>query len=52
LTIPDGTTSSNVVSGFGLPPLSANAELSLDILSVPTAPNTVSAQDLTVTIRL
>ncbi|MBV8844426.1 MAG: hypothetical protein JO307_16585, partial [Bryobacterales bacterium] len=52
LTIADGATNSNVVSGFGLPPLSADAALSLDILSVPTAANTVSAQDLTVTIRL
>jgi hypothetical protein len=52
LTIPDGSTTSNVVNGFGLPPLAANADLSLDILSVPTAANTLPGQDLTVTIRL
>ena len=52
LTIPDGQTISNVVNGFGLAPLAANAELNLDILSVPTASNTLPGQDLTVTIRL
>src|SRR5581483_4603381 len=52
LTIPDGQTISNVVGGFGLPPLAANSRLELDILSVPTAANTLPGRDLTVTIRL
>ena len=52
LTIPDGATISNVVNGFGLPPLAANARLELDILSVPSAANTLPGRDLTVTIRL
>ena len=52
LTIPDGQTISNVVNGFGLPPLAANARLDLDITSVPTAANTLPGRDLTVTIRL
>ena len=32
LTIADGATISNVVDGFGLPPLAAGAQVSLDIL--------------------
>ena len=52
LTIPDGQTISNVVSGFGLTPLAANALLDLDITSVPTAAGTLPGRDLTVTIRL
>lgn len=52
LTIPDGATVSNVVDGFGLPPLASEAQVSLDILSVPTASGTLPGQDLTVTIRL
>jgi hypothetical protein len=52
LIIPDGDTVSNVVSGFGLPPLTADARLYLDITSVPGAPNTLPGRDLSVTIRL
>jgi hypothetical protein len=52
LAIADGTTTSNVINGFGLPPLTANSELRLDVLAVPTAANSLSGQDLTVTIRL
>jgi hypothetical protein len=52
LTIADGTTTSNVVDGFGLAPLSASAIVSLDIVSVPTAAGTLPGADLTVIIRL
>jgi len=52
LTIADGQTSSNLVGGFGLAPLEANARLDLNITSVPTAAGTLPGRDLTVTIRL
>lgn len=52
LTIPDGATMSNVVGGFGLAPLGTEAQVSLDILSVPTEAGTLPGRDLTVTIRL
>jgi hypothetical protein len=52
LTIADGQTTSNVVGGFGLLPLAANARLDLNITSVPTAAGTLPGRDLTVTIRL
>ena len=52
LTIADGQTTSNVVGGFGLAPLAADARLDLDITSVPTAAGTLPGRDLTVTIRL
>lgn len=52
LTIADGATISNVVSGFGLPALAADVRLNLDIISVPTAAGTLPGRDLTVTIRL
>ena len=52
LTIPDGATISNVVSGFGLPPLVASALLNLDITAVPTAAGTLPGRDLTLIIRL
>ncbi len=52
LSIADGATLSNVVGGFSLPPLVALDELSLDILSVPTAGGTLPGRDLTVTVRL
>jgi hypothetical protein len=52
LTIADGAASSNVVDGFGLPPLAAEAQLYLDILSVPGAADTLPGRDLTVTVRL
>jgi hypothetical protein len=52
LTIADATTTSNVVNGFGLAPLGASAQVSLDILSVPTASGALPGSDLTVIIRL
>ncbi len=52
LTIPDGTTSSDAISGFGLPALLVNSQVSLDITSVPGAADTLPGRDLTVTIRL
>jgi len=52
LTIADGETISNVVSGFGLAPLAADARLDLDITSVPTAADTLPGRDLTVIVRL
>jgi hypothetical protein len=52
LTIADGATVSNTVSGFGLPPLAAGAQVNLDVVSVPSAANTLPGRDLTVTIRL
>ncbi len=52
LTIPEGATISNVVDGFGLPPLVAGAQLNLDILTVPPAGAGTPGRDLTVTIRL
>jgi hypothetical protein len=52
LTIADGATISGSVNGFGLPPLVANSLVSLDILSVPGAADTLPGRDLTVIIRL
>jgi hypothetical protein len=52
LTIADGATMSNVVGGFGLMPLTGGTQLSLDIVAVPSAENTLPGRDLTVTIRL
>jgi Putative phage tail protein len=52
LTIADGLTISGSVNGFGLPPLVASSLVSLDILSVPGAADTLPGRDLTVIIRL
>ncbi|MGE5647841.1 MAG: phage tail protein [Acidobacteriota bacterium] len=52
LTIPADRTYSDVVKGFGLPPLQANARLTLDIVSVPGSNEARPGRDLTVTIRL
>jgi hypothetical protein len=52
LTIPTGGTQSNVVDGFGLPPLQAQALLHLDILSVGQTSDTTPGRDLTVIVRL
>jgi hypothetical protein len=49
LTVPVGATISNVVSGFGLPPLLAGDSLSLDVVSVGI---TTPGSDLNVIIRL
>jgi hypothetical protein len=52
LTIPADGTMSNVVWGFGLPPLTAGAQINLDILSVAPGGTGTPGRDLTVTIRL
>jgi hypothetical protein len=52
LTIADGATISNSVSGFGLGPLSTGRRVRLDIVSVPGAAGTLPGRDLTVTVRL
>ena len=55
LTIGDGATNSNTVSGLGLPPLPAGGILNLDVTSVPfdqLNANNLPGRDLTVTIRL
>jgi hypothetical protein len=52
LTIADGTTTSASVNGFGLPPLVSGSLMSLDILSVPGAADTLPGRDLTVIVRL
>jgi hypothetical protein len=52
LTIADGATTSNLVDGFGLTPLAAGSLLSLDILSVPSAADTLPGNNLTVTVRI
>jgi len=52
LTIADGETVSDTVNGFGLPVLATDSRLSLDIVSVPAAANTLPGRSLTVAIRL
>jgi hypothetical protein len=52
LTIADGASVSSSVGGFGLPPLIGGNQISLDIVSVPNAANSLPGRDLTVTIRL
>jgi hypothetical protein len=52
LTIVDGDTVSNRVNGFGLPKLTADSVLTLDVTGVPGDPDTLPGRDLTVTIRL
>ncbi len=52
LTIAPGSTISEVMHGFGLPQLAAEAQLSLDILSVGDSASGSPGRDLTVTIRL
>lgn len=49
LTVPTGETVSNVVEGFGLPPLTAGSQVNLDVVSVGTLQ---PGRDLTVTMRL
>jgi len=49
LTIANGATVSNSVSGFSLPPLTAGARLSLDIAAVGA---TSPGADLTVILRM
>jgi len=52
LTIPASATVSNTVSGFGLPPLAAGAEINLDVVSVGQGAEQSPGRDLTVTIRM
>jgi hypothetical protein len=52
LTIATGATASNVVNGFALGPLEAQAIINLNITSVVQTANTQPGSDLTVTIRL
>jgi len=52
LTIPAHATTSNVVDGFGLPPLREGALLRLDVVSVGQTAASTPGADLTVTIRL
>lgn len=52
LTIPAGATMSNVVDGFALGPLQAQALVGLNITSVVQTSGTAPGSDLTVTIRL
>jgi hypothetical protein len=52
LTIATGATVSNVVDGFALGPLQAEAIIGLNITSVVQTSNTQPGSDLTVTIRL
>jgi hypothetical protein len=52
LTIATGATASNVVDGFALGPLQAEAIMGLNITSVVQTANTQPGSDLTVTIRL
>ncbi len=52
LSIAAGSTTSNVVNGFGLAPLAAEAQVSLDITGVPTSTGSLPGRDLTVVIRL
>ena len=52
LTIATGATISNVVAGFGLPPLTEGSSLSLDIVSVGSDADTTPGRDLTVRIRI
>jgi hypothetical protein len=52
LTIATGATVSNVVDGFALGPLAAQAIVGLNITSVVATANTAPGSNLTVTIRL
>jgi len=58
LTIPEGQTISNSVDGFGLPPLKAENQLTLDIVEVPQSETSSAGgdvypgADLTVTVRM
>jgi hypothetical protein len=52
LPVQDGSNYSNTISGFGLPPMTADQLVTLDIASVPDAAGSKPGRDLTVTIRL
>ena len=52
LTIPDGDTEADVVDGQALAILQPNAQIGIDIVSVPILGNTYPGRDLSVWIRL
>ncbi|MCC6585581.1 MAG: hypothetical protein IT168_02580 [Bryobacterales bacterium] len=52
LTIQSGETMSNIVKGAGVHPLTALAQLSVDIVSIPQGVDVRPGRDLTVAIRL
>lgn len=52
LSIPAGAAVSNVVDGATLPPLRAEDQIGLNVLSLPQTPDSIPGADLTVTIRL
>ena len=52
LTVPAGSTVSNIVDGFALGPLQLKANLELSITSVSQAAASFPGRDLTVMIRL
>jgi hypothetical protein len=52
LTIAAGSTWSNVLSGFGIPPLVEGEFLEADVLEVPTGAGSHPGRDLTVAIRI
>ena len=51
MTIAVGSTISNTVNGFGLPPLLMGSDVSLDIVSVGQTATSLPGRDLTVTVR-
>ena len=51
LTIPAGASTASL-NGFGMPPLKAKSQLSLDVVGVPQSPEAFPGADLTVTIRM
>jgi hypothetical protein len=52
-SIPENATiTASPVPGFGLPPLTANSRVTLDITAVPGDADTLPGRDLTVIIRL
>jgi hypothetical protein len=52
LSIPDGGSASDVTSGVGLAPLKSDAQLTLEVVSVPQSDGSFPGRDLTVSIRL
>jgi putative ubiquitin-RnfH superfamily antitoxin RatB of RatAB toxin-antitoxin module len=52
VTIPNGSTVSNTVDGFGLPVLTAGATLNINIVSVASGTDSMPGQDLTVTVTV
>jgi hypothetical protein len=52
LSIPDGATASNTISGLALTPLRSGAQLTLEVVSVPQADGSFPGRDLTASLRL